>query len=276
MNANCPKQFLSLAGMPVVEHSLDLFASMPEVSQIVLVSDFQYRERFARHIDLLGSRLTFAMPGKERQNSVYYGLMMVREGASLACIHDSARPLVTEQSVRRVLQDANEYGAAVLGVPSKATIKESEDGQFVLRTIPRNRLWEIQTPQVIKPELLKEGFEKVMEEGLEVTDDVSIIEQLGKPVRITLGEYTNIKLTTPEDLDIAELILKNRGKDATQDCVKGKARDGATDLEEVLEGSTEDIAESTAEDVVESTLEDVAESTAEEFAQETTKDTSSV
>lgn len=228
MKADCPKQFIPLAGMPVIEHSLDLFASMPEVSQIVLVSDYEHRERFSRHIDLLSSRLTFAMPGKERQDSVYNGLMMVREGASLACIHDSARPLVTVENVRQVLDDARKHGAAVLGVPTKATIKESEDGQFVLRTIPRKRLWEIQTPQVVEPELLKEGFEKVTKEGLEVTDDVSIIEQLGKPVKITRGEYTNIKLTTPEDLNIAELILKERAKDTAKDPAEETAKDTAS------------------------------------------------
>lgn len=228
MKADCPKQFIPLAGMPVIEYSLDLFASMLEVSQIVLVADLQHRERFARHIDLLGSKLTFAMPGKERQNSVFNGLMMVREGASLACIHDSARPLVTVESVRHVLEDARKHGAAVLGVPSKATIKESEDGQFVLRTIPRNRLWEIQTPQVVEPELLNQGFEKVKKEGLEVTDDVSIIEQLGKPVKITLGEYTNIKLTTPEDLNVAELILKERARDIAKDVAEETIKDTAS------------------------------------------------
>mmetsp|Transcript_3874 Transcript_3874/g.11211 ORF Transcript_3874/g.11211 Transcript_3874/m.11211 type:complete len:115 (+) Transcript_3874:380-724(+) len=106
--------------------------------------------------------------------------------------------------------DGVEHGAAVLGVPMKATVKESEDGEFVLRTIPRSRLWEIQTPQVIRPALLREGFRKVKELGLEVTDDVSIVEQIGEPVKITVGEYTNIKLTTPEDMQIAESILRER------------------------------------------------------------------
>lgn len=210
MKADQPKQFLPLAGRPVVEHSLLLFAGMPEVSQLVVVVDACYRDAFARHADALGTRLVFANPGAERQDSVFSGLQQVPDGASLACVHDAARPLVTAENVREVFQDARTYGAAVLGVPSKATIKESEDGSFVLRTIPRNRLWEIQTPQVIRPELLRRGFEKVKTEGLEVTDDVSIVEWLGEPVKITMGEYTNIKLTTPEDMNIAETILKER------------------------------------------------------------------
>ena len=95
-----------------------------------------------------------------------------------------------------------------MGVPVKSTIKEvgKEDG-LVIRTPDRATLWEVQTPQVIKPDLLRRGFDKVKAEGLEVTDDVSIIEQLGEPVRITTGDYYNIKLTTPEDLQLAESVL---------------------------------------------------------------------
>jgi 2-C-methyl-D-erythritol 4-phosphate cytidylyltransferase len=110
-----------------------------------------------------------------------------------------------------VVRDAKEHGAAVLGVPCKATIKESEDGAFVLRTIPRARLWEVHTPQVVQIDVLLRGFAKVEEENLEVTDDVSIVEALGEPVKLTLGEYTNLKITTPEDMDVAEAILQDRG-----------------------------------------------------------------
>lgn len=212
MKADRPKQFLELAGKTVVEHSLMLFGLMPEVKQLILVLDESYRDQFQKYRNVLDCEFAFADPGNERQDSVYNGLRAVSEGASLVCVHDSARPLVSEQNIRAVLRDGAEYGAAVLGVPSKATIKESADGQFVLRTIPRQRLWEIQTPQVIKPGLLLQGFEKVRRENLAVTDDVSIIEQLGEQVKITLGEYTNIKLTTPEDMDIAEAILRERSK----------------------------------------------------------------
>lgn len=94
----------------------------------------------------------------------------------------------------------------------KATVKESEDGEFVLRTINRSRLWEIQTPQVIKPDILAKAFEYVKENALEVTDDVSMVEEVGLPVKLTMGEYTNIKLTTPEDLGVAEGFLKQRAE----------------------------------------------------------------
>lgn len=119
---------------------------------------------------------------------------------------------MTIPEVMHVVADAVEHGAAVLGVPCKATIKESEDGAFVQRTIPRSRLWEVHTPQVVKIDALLRGFEKVAREKLEVTDDVSIIEALGEPVKLTRGEYTNLKITTPEDMDVAAAILDDRGE----------------------------------------------------------------
>jgi 2-C-methyl-D-erythritol 4-phosphate cytidylyltransferase len=217
MKADRPKQFLSLAGRTVLEHSIELFCAMPEVMRVVVVVDEAFRgEVSATAVPLAkagGCDLSFADPGLERQDSVRSGLRCAMESGqtpNLVCVHDSARPLVTAECVRSVLLDARQYGAAVLGVQSKATIKESEDGQFVLRTIERSRLWEIQTPQVVRPEVLQRGFEKVLKEGLAVTDDGSIVEHLGEPVKITVGEYTNIKITTPEDLDIALSILSRR------------------------------------------------------------------
>ena len=138
------------------------------------------------------------------------GLEACPGDAALVCIHDAARPLVTPEEIFKVIGDAREHGAAVLGVPVKATVKESDDGEFVLRTVDRSRLWEVHTPQVFKPALLREGFDKVAKEGLEVTDDVSIIEQLGLPVKLTLGEYTNLKVTTPDDMVVATQILDQR------------------------------------------------------------------
>jgi len=147
----------------------------------------------------------------ERQDSVFNGLCALPDDCSLVAVHDAARPLVTEDEVLCVLRDGFEHGAAVLGVPMKATVKESENGRFVLRTVPRSRLWEIHSPQVARKDLFLAGFALVKEQGLEVTDDVSVVEALGEPVRLTPGEYTNIKLTMPEDMRVAEQLLMERG-----------------------------------------------------------------
>lgn len=224
MKANMPKQFMELKGMPVLHHSLDLFlnqlpAAGPKCSPpiVVLVMDPMYQPEYQPIVDKYEGRLAFANPGVERQGSVENGVKKVVELSGKECtfvaIHDSARPLVTMTEISNVVSDAKKCGAAVLGVPCKATIKESEDGKTVLRTIPRARLWEVHTPQVINIDLLQRGFEKVEKEGLEVTDDVSIVEAMGEPVTLTLGEYTNLKITTPEDMDVATAILDERKKE---------------------------------------------------------------
>ena len=219
MKSAMPKQFLPLLGKPVFLRSLDIFRSMHGiVSNIIIVLDASYRDEFS-HILLEDPRISWADPGAERQDSVFNGLSVMPDTCSIVAIHDAARPLVTVQEVKDVLTDGLKFGAAVLGVPMKATVKESEDGQFVLKTVDRSRLWEIHTPQVASKSLFLEGFAKVKAENLEVTDDVSVIEALGKPVKLTLGEYTNIKLTTPDDLQVAEQVLRERGVVEVKDVV---------------------------------------------------------
>ncbi|XP_056163264.1 2-C-methyl-D-erythritol 4-phosphate cytidylyltransferase, chloroplastic isoform X2 [Syzygium oleosum] len=181
MGASMPKQYLPLLGQPIALYSFYTFSQMREVKEIIVVCDPSYRDIFEDTKEKVQVDLKFTLPGKERQDSVYSGL--------------------------QVLKDGRENGAAVLGVPVKATIKEANSESFVVRTLDRKTLWEMQTPQVIKPSLLKRGFELVNREGLEVTDDVSIVEHLRHPVYVTEGSYTNIKVTTPDDLLLAERIL---------------------------------------------------------------------
>ncbi|KAG4195490.1 hypothetical protein ERO13_A06G112500v2 [Gossypium hirsutum] len=207
MGASMPKQYLPLLGQPIALYSLHTFSRMIEVKEIVVVCDPSYKDIFEEAIDKINVDLKFTLPGKERQDSVYSGLQAVDLNSELVCIHDSARPLVRSGDVEKVLKDGWLIGAAVLGVPVKATIKEANSDSYVVKTLDRKTLWEMQTPQVIKPELLRKGFELVHREGLEVTDDVSIVEHLKHAVYVTEGCYTNIKVTTPDDLLLAERIL---------------------------------------------------------------------
>ncbi|XP_047327191.1 2-C-methyl-D-erythritol 4-phosphate cytidylyltransferase, chloroplastic [Impatiens glandulifera] len=207
MGANMPKQYLPLLGQPIALYSFHTFSNTEEVKEIIVVCDPSYRDIFEDAKGNVDVDLKFALPGKERQDSVYSGLQEADLKSELVCVHDSARPLLLSKDVKKVLQDGWLNGAAVLGVPVKATIKEADNKSYVVKTLDRKTLWEMQTPQVIKPELLKKGFELVNREGLEVTDDVSIVEHLKHPVYITEGSYTNIKVTTPDDLLLAERIL---------------------------------------------------------------------
>lgn len=225
MKATVPKQFLKLAGTPILHYSLDLFLNqLPTYlgfdkapSKVVVILDSRYQRDYQPLLDHYNGRLAFADPGEERQGSVYNGLSKLVElcgnsSCQFVVIHDSARPLVTIQEVCCVVSDAKVYGAAVLGVPCKATIKEecSLDKNMVLRTIPRKQLWEAHTPQVVRLDILERGFAKVAAEQLDVTDDVSVVEALGEPVRLTRGKYSNLKITTPEDLRVAHAILEER------------------------------------------------------------------
>ncbi|TYI77359.1 hypothetical protein E1A91_D06G137000v1 [Gossypium mustelinum] len=178
MGASMPKQYLPLLGQPIALYSLYTFSRMIEVKEIVVVCDPSYEDIFEEAKDKINVDLKFTLPGKERQDSVYSGLQAVDLNSELVCIHDSARPLVRSGDVEKVLKDGWLIGAAVLGVPVKATIKEANSDSYVVKTLDRKTLWEMQTPQVIKPELLRKGFELVHRGGLEVTDDVSIVEHL--------------------------------------------------------------------------------------------------
>lgn len=199
-----PKQFLQVHGKEVARYSFDIFAKMPEVKEIVVVVEPQYHHFFASQ----EKKVIFAAPGKRRQDSVYNGFQASQSHCELFCIHDSARPAITLACIQKVCEAAAIHGAAVLGVPVKFTVKESNSEKFVQRTLNRSTIWEIQTPQVIEKSLLQAGFEKAIKEKIDVTDDVSLVELINHPVKLVEGEYSNFKLTTPEDLFFAEKILK--------------------------------------------------------------------
>jgi len=213
MGAAIPKQYLELSGQAIATYSMETFSQMQEIGELVVVCNEEWEHVFDEAYASLPAAnkkpLVFARPGAERQDSVFNGLQACREAAQLVAIHDSARPLVTMDDCRNCMADGMKVGAAVLGVPVKPTIKQVNADGTVEKTLTRSKLWEVQTPQCIKPELLKEGFENVRAKNIEVTDDVSIIEAMGLPVLITQGSYTNIKVTTPEDMSVAQRFLKD-------------------------------------------------------------------
>jgi len=199
MQAAIPKQYLQLSGKPIAQYSFDILRKQPEVKEVIVVCDPAYRSLFPG--------ATFAMPGKRRQDSVFNGLQKVSQDSEFICIHDAARPFIQDVFFKEVLQAAKEYDAAVIGTPVKFTVKEADAEGLVKHTLNRDHIWEIQTPQMIRASLLKEGFDYVNRHQLTVTDDVLIVELLGKPVKLVRGDYRNLKITTPEDLVIAQSIL---------------------------------------------------------------------
>jgi len=208
MGSTLPKQYLRLENKPLFLHSLEVFLAMQELDEIVVVCEEIYESLF--EVERYSKKIDFARPGKRRQDSVYSGLQSLNcNEEQLICIHDTARPAIEPVLIRRTVDAAESWGAAVLGVPVKSTVKLSNSDLFVLKTLNRNDLWEIQTPQVIRKKLLTEAFDYIQLHNLTVTDDASLVELLGKPVKIVEGSYKNVKLTTPEDIYLIQQLIKN-------------------------------------------------------------------
>ncbi|MFO7295383.1 MAG: 2-C-methyl-D-erythritol 4-phosphate cytidylyltransferase [Caldicoprobacter sp.] len=212
MGTDVSKQYLLLDDKPVVVHALRAFDEQPAIEAIVLVvapSDVK------RVKDSIVSEYEFKKPvlvvegGQERQQSVYNGLKALGElgDVDIVVIHDGVRPFVTEQMIQDSILAADRYGAAVVGVPVKDTIKKVDDEQFVICTPQRSQLWLVQTPQAFKYRLIWEAHEKAVQDGFCGTDDAVLVERLGHPVKMVMGSYCNIKITTREDLILAREFM---------------------------------------------------------------------
>lgn len=204
MQCKTPKQFLPLHGRPLIERSIELLMNLPWTTEIIIACDPKYHSDFPHYPSLI-----LAPSGKRRQDSVWNALQRASPLADLICIHDAARPLLRKEDALAVILEAATSGAAALAVPAKNTIKEVSSLGIVEKTLDRSKLWEMQTPQVIKPSLLKEGFSIAQSNDLSVTDDIALVELTGHPIKLVKGSYSNIKLTTPEDWPLLEAYLSH-------------------------------------------------------------------
>lgn len=208
MNSGLNKVFMSVQGKPVIVYSLEIIKNAGIDDVLVVVSEEDLE--FCRDNILKGYDVRYAIGGAERQLSVYNGLMALKgTGCDIVLIHDGARPFITESIVKKSIEAAVDCGAAVVGVKVKDTIKVVRDG-YIECTPPRECLWAVQTPQVFKYELILKAHQKAQQEGFISTDDAVLVERVGAKVRMIEGSYSNIKITTPEDIHIAEaLALKS-------------------------------------------------------------------
>jgi 2-C-methyl-D-erythritol 4-phosphate cytidylyltransferase len=204
------KVFAPLGGKLVLAHVLNAFETCNSVAQIVVVVSKENLERCRKLIaeEGLSKSIEVCAGGRRRQDSVAAGLSQLKN-CQWVVIHDGARPLVTRDLIERGLKAAQETGAAVAAIPVTDTIKVAGGDRIVHQTPPRQNLWAVQTPQVFRYNLISEAYHKA--EG-EVTDDASLVEQLGHKVKLYMGAYDNIKITTPDDLLIAEAWQQKHGK----------------------------------------------------------------
>ncbi len=207
MGGLVPKQFLPLRGLPVVCHSLMALAS--HVDTIVLVAAAQdiafCRDEILGRIDL-SVPIDVVAGGKERQDSVYRGLLAVESHADLVLIHDGVRPFVPKDALTNAIQEAQEIGACILGIPAVDTLKQVREGR-IEGTLEREFIWQAQTPQVFRTDRILEAHRQAIREGIVGTDDAALVERMGFPVSIVRGSRYNLKITTPEDLLIAEAVF---------------------------------------------------------------------
>ncbi len=196
-----PKQMLPLGGKPVVVRSILAFKACACVKEIIVVTPLENRAVISK----FAPDVTFADPGDTRLASVQNGVACVSASADVVAVHDGARPLVNPAHIQAALQSAYENGAAVLAVPVKDTVKEGTNGA-VVRTLERAKLWAAQTPQCYRREILQEALGKYGAEK-EATDESQLVERLGVNVQLVASDYTNFKITTPEDLIFAEALV---------------------------------------------------------------------
>jgi 2-C-methyl-D-erythritol 4-phosphate cytidylyltransferase len=207
MGGSLPKQLLSLGGRTVIVRSLEKLDRTPGIRCIVVAASPQcadaVREWIGRRPS--GPPVLVIEAGDERQDTVYRGLRAVPEDADIVLVHDAVRPFVSVPRICEIIAAAARTGSAVLAVRPKATIKRGT-GNRADETLDRSLLWEVQTPQAFRREILDRAYESAMKDHFYATDDAALVERLGLPVAVVEGEETNIKITTPFDWMIAERL----------------------------------------------------------------------
>jgi 2-C-methyl-D-erythritol 4-phosphate cytidylyltransferase len=211
-----PKQYVEVAGVPLLVHTLRKFdpAGGSGVGGLIIPVpsadvDFVKEEIVSRY----GIRGVLAVlaGGRERQDSVRAGLAAVPSDVEIVAVHDAVRPFVGVEMIRKVIDEAAIASAATLGVPVKDTVKRVDGGSSVVGTVDRDGLWLTQTPQAFRREIIAEAYKRAYEDGVYATDDASLVERIGVQVKMVMGSYGNIKITTAEDFHFAQFLMEQEG-----------------------------------------------------------------
>ncbi len=212
MGTSSPKQFSELLGVPILIHTIRAFRKVPAIGAIIVVAPAEHRERTQALLALyqMADHCTVVSGGKLRQDSVRIGLAQVEPDCQLVAVHDGARPLIAPEDIQRCLEAAATYGAAIMAVPMKDTLKAVAADTTIRHTVERESLWQAQTPQVVRTTLLKEAFARADQDSFVGTDEASLLEHGDWPVMVVEGSETNLKITRPDDLRMAEALLMQK------------------------------------------------------------------
>ena len=207
LGASCAKPYVEIRGVPLLVRTVGRFEAIPAIDEIVVVVDPAGVDRATALLEKGGARAkvrAVVAGGARRQDSVREGLRAVSEEAAIVLVHDGARPFFSERSAVESIGAAEKTGGAIVAVPLSDTLKRVSGDRIIQETVPRGGLWRAQTPQTFRCSLLREAYEKAYADGFEATDDASVFERAGFPVAVVEGTSSNIKITTPEDVRMAE------------------------------------------------------------------------
>ncbi len=213
MGAARSKPYLLLDEKPILLHTLLALEQCPLIDDVVLLVEHgEIEHARASVVEAFGLAKVSAVRagGPKRQDSVWEGLKTIADDCDLVMVHDGVRPFVTQEILARAVQGAIDCGASVVGVPAKDTVKLVSAQKQVLETPDRAGVFLVQTPQTFRQAIVLEAYRQAMREGFYATDDAALVERLGVPITVVEGSYDNIKITTPEDLAIGEMIVKRR------------------------------------------------------------------
>ena len=211
MKEKLSKQYLLLDGIPILVHTLRIFQSSPTIDEIFLIVPENDIEFARGHIvEKYGiSKVSRVLKGgKERQDSVRQGVNVLETNHDIVIIHDGVRPFITEEMLHAVFSEAARGRAVTIGVPVKDTVKSSDGHGWVRETIDRDGLWLIQTPQAFTRDVIQKAYDNAYSVGYYGTDDASLVERIGVPVKVIHGSYDNIKITTKDDIVMAEILVQ--------------------------------------------------------------------
>lgn len=205
------KPYIILGDKPILAHTLIALNGSSFISEIIIIVNPKYirycPDKIVKRYGLNKVR-NVVEGGKTRLLSVYNGLKEVSSDSDLVLIHDGVRPFIDSKIISRVIKEASMSGAAVTAVPERSTVKEVLKDRVIHSTLKRELLWEVQTPQVFRRKLILSAYERAKKSGIDATDDAALVEPMGEKVKVVMGSYNNIKITTPEDIIIAKAILE--------------------------------------------------------------------
>ncbi len=210
--SSIPKQFIEIHHRPILFYGLRQLENASDVSEIVIAVHPEWQTQMTEWVkEWKFQKISHIIPGGiERQDSVAKALEVLSPHTKWILIHDAVRPLISLEKIHEVVEAAYTYGAAILAIPSRNTIKRCKEG-WVEETVDRKEFWQVQTPQVFRRDVLVLAYKKAFEEGFYGTDDAMLVERLGHPVRVVMGEEQNIKITTLYDMEFVEMLLQ-KGK----------------------------------------------------------------